>query len=409
MISTNSLKFDSKYISYFFLAILLLCGYPIVFCQFPGIKNIPFQIVQLGSSGVLLGILLTHKLHYQKIVIIYSLLLIAACIISIPYHQDTAYFSQVIVISMAVLAYLVVYNIIGLERFIYIFVRLILILSILGTISFILVYFNILPPLFKYVNMDNRPGWFFGLTCTNTYIGRFIRYSGIFDEPGYMAFWGVFALIFNRLLFMNKKVETGLIICLSFTFSLAFYIQVFILLAFSWMKSIKKFLIFTIITISLYIIVDSFKENNDLFWVWQATLGRVETSNSGEIAGNNRADLIKDTKPYFEAQPIFGMGGTKMAETMKIRNTFLGANPYTLLARDGIIGTIIIYSFLLVVFYYSRKDRMFLVYGLMLFLGFLQRPCDLKLFTYFMYIILFSVFTYKYSRIKHDKHNYSHI
>ena len=55
--------------------------------------------------------------------------------------------------------------------------------------------------------------------------GRMLtRVNGFFDEPGAFAFWGMFALLFNKLMFDNKKLEIIIMVSLLFTFSAAYFV-----------------------------------------------------------------------------------------------------------------------------------------------------------------------------------------
>ena len=63
--------------------------------------------------------------------------------------------------------------------------------------------------------------------------GKYIlRIAGFFDEPGTMAFFLVFALLINKVVFNSKKNEILILISGFFTFSLAFYIIGFFYLLF---------------------------------------------------------------------------------------------------------------------------------------------------------------------------------
>ena len=66
-------------------------------------------------------------------------------------------------------------------------------------------------PIARFVNPDGRTAYNFIFTFTNSVYflgGKYlIRYSSYFDEPGALAFYLTLALILNKSLMDNKKVE----------------------------------------------------------------------------------------------------------------------------------------------------------------------------------------------------------
>ena len=54
------------------------------------------------------------------------------------------------------------------------------------------------------------------------------------------------------------------------------------------------------------------------------------------------------------------------------------------------------YLFVIPIIFYARENKRFLVYLLVLALGFAQRPCDFRLFTIFMYTIMLATFHHAY-------------
>lgn len=374
---------------------MLLFGYPVVFYLFPGINIIPPSLVQLFCGLILFIFLIKKKnIKIQRTGIIYLLIILFVTALYTVVHFDKVYYSQFIVIFLVIVGFLIVHNFIGLKKFNNIYIKSILIMSIGGVVVFFLVMFLHFSPILEYENMDSRPGYFFGLTCTNTYFGSYIRYSGFFDEPGAMGFWGIFAIILNKLVFDNRKIEYILIASLSLTFSLAFFIQIIFLKIGENLNSVKKIILLSIVSVLSFLFLASLEHSKEYFAIWQLTLGRLEKNESGDFAGNNRAELIDVTKPVFLSNPFFGVGASNLAELSE--KNFMGANPFTPLARDGILGTLAVYIFIIPIIYYARDNKRFLVYLLVLVLGFAQRPCDFRLFTLFMYTILLATFHQAY-------------
>ena len=130
-----------------------------------------------------------------------------------------------------------------------------------------LVVFGLLEPISQFIQMDGRPGYFYGLFTTNAVFNDFVRNAGFFDEPGSLAGWGVFALLFNKLYINNKKIEYLLIFGLISTLSMAYFVQLGVYLFLFFRKQRKKVLLITILFLLILISVSSFSEdlNNSIF------------------------------------------------------------------------------------------------------------------------------------------------
>ena len=246
-------------------------------------------------------------------------------------------------------------------------------MSVGGAVTFFLVLLLGITPLFTYVNQDGRDAYCFGLTCTNVYWGNVIRYSGFFDEPGAIANWGIFALLFNKLFINNCWVERALLLCLPFTLSMAFFVQVIFYFLFFYGKSMKKgaFTLIVLIfigAIAIPLIEDTNKE------LYSLTLERFEYDESGGLKGNSRADLTAKAKEQFLRKPFLGVGARRLESI-----DYMSDNPYEVLAKDGILGMIIMYLPILYIAYYKRKDKKVLAALAILSMGYLQRPYHIDL------------------------------
>lgn len=241
-------------------------------------------------------------------------------------------------------------------------------MAIGGVIAFFLVLFFNFSPLLEYNNVDGRSAYFYGFTCTNARIGNIIRYAGFFDEPGAMAFWGIYAIVFNELFIKNKIISKYLPILLLFTFSLAFFIQYFVYYICFKIQSTKQILLI-VAYIGICFGCIKLMENTDFALVYDFTIGRMQyDKSSGTIAGNNRSDLSENAKIVFLESPLIGNGPQIIKEVNGMAD-----NPYENLATDGIIGTVIMYLPLIVLFFgYKNRKLKFAI--IILTLGYLQRP-----------------------------------
>lgn len=351
----------------FFL--ILLSAYPVVFTQF-------LPIPHINLVGILclfwLGTTISLKRKVITFPFIVNFVYFFQCVCWLfyfVYHNDTSYITRIVFLSIA---YMFLFyannNKRGIFSIIKIFNNFILILAIGGTISFFLVLFGFLEPLFTFQNVDEREAYYFGLTFSNVYIGNIIRYSGIFDEPGAMAFWGVFALLLNRLFVGDKRYEKILAICLLFTFSVAYYIQLFLFILFSKNKIKSIFYVFFVITI---LASGIYQTKDTEFDLYSLSLKRFELDSNGNMLGDNRSDLSIKAKKQFLKAPLLGVGATNFASM-----EYMSDNPYEILAKDGIIGEFITYIPLFLLIYYSRvyKCSSYLVAFIILFVGYQQRP-----------------------------------
>lgn len=361
---------------YLFVLFIMVSAYPFAFCQFMPLPAI--NILGMLSFLILAGLLvlrrrlITFPLAFNIIFYIQLLVWGAYSV----YHSDSSYITRFVFLSVAYMSMLFIYNysLKGVLGFLNTFRWVIFAFAIGGTVTFFLVLFDLIEPLFYYTNPDGRVAAFYGLTCTNAFYGNIIRYAGFFDEPGAMAYWGVFSLIVNRLFFHDMKYERCLMICLAFTFSMAYYIQLCLFLLFVKNK-IRALLIFLIVVLSFLLCVHLTKDTD--YDISALTIGRFEmNSRTGDVAGDNRSDLSKLAKEQFLKAPILGIGATRMNEI-----AYMADNPFEILAKDGIVGEVVTYLPLLLIIGWGIKKRRTecLIIVLILFVGYQQRPFHVDL------------------------------
>lgn len=357
---------------YVIIILILLTSYPFMFCRFLPIP--PISVLGVVYF-LLLACILFIRRHWVRFplrfdVIFFIQFICWACYFVL--HSDTTYITRIVLMSVAYMALLYVYNSPkGIVPFLKIFNGIILVMAVCGVLCFFLVLLGVIKaPLFNYVNVDERTGYCFGLSCTNTYLGNIIRYSGYFDEPGAMASWGVFALLFNRLFIKSKRYEIVLGICLLFTFSISYFIQIILYMVLFAKNRVKRIIqlaaIVTVVIMGLQLMQDS-----PYGQIYKMTVQRFEFDDrSNEFAGDNRSNLSEMAKEQFLKSPVIGIGAVNMSEI-----GYMDDNPYEILAKDGIIGEIVTYLPLLILFIIGLKRHPDYIYAvIILFTGYLQRP-----------------------------------
>ena len=244
--------------------------------------------------------------------------------------------------------------------------------SAMGGVGFVLTLAGLLKPISTFVEFDGHIGTFYGLyTCNAVYSGM-VRVAGFFDEPGAFAFWGIVALLYNKLFVDNKKVEKILIIGLVSTLSMAYFIQLSIYAYFFYRKKMSKLLIGGLLFVGLLATVASFSEemNNAIF-------GRFTVDEqTGKFKGDNRSEIANFSKEIWLSSPIIGVGAKNVIGISNAKEIFVGANPFTFLATDGIVGQIILLLPLFLIYSIGRNVPQYRYAAIIMFVGCLQRPYD---------------------------------
>lgn len=292
-------------------------------------------------------------------------------IYSVIHGLDTSYFTRILLLCIT---YLFLEMQLSDERlgFVKTYNLWLVFQAIAGSIGFILVIVGILQPIFEFRELDMRPGYFFGLFTTNTYFDGLVRNAGFYDEPGALAFWGMYALIINKLFVDNKKMEKLLIFGLISTLSLAYFIQIAVYVFFFYREKRRKLLPYIAAFLFVLVLFSSFNERmGDAIW------GRMEyDKETGTLAGDNRSKMTKVCWDIFKSSPIVGQGARHLIEISQERRVFVGANANFTLACDGLIGQIIVWSPFFLLFRLRRYDKKYGWAFWILILGFLQRPYD---------------------------------
>lgn len=240
----------------------------------------------------------------------------------------------------------------------------------------------------------------FVLTFSNTYyeIGNvvFMRTAGFFDEPGAFAYFITMSLLVNKLYGYSKKIELLLIFVGFITFSLAFYISMFLYFIVFYFRRRNAVLVIFVVTLValLVLLVDRFKDENEIVnVVYELTIKRFTPAKDKIIEGNNRAQKYIWSKEAFVKSPLIGHGISAYSNPDSEFHGKLCCNILDPLATHGVLGTFIFYLlfmyWFLIIITHSKLDLVALGAFLIVVANFFQRPgFHGGLFGYFIYIFL---------------------
>ena len=287
---------------------------------------------------------------------------------------------------------------IGLENFARSYIQVMVYMGLGGFFAFVIHLLIGIDPLLIVDYSATGTTYFLGLTSTNDYYNieglRFMRFSGFFDEPGAFALFAFFALLINKLYLDDKKNEFLLIFTTIFTFSMAFYIVVFVYFIFFYFKktNYKRWISILVIVISSFYFFSNYSgDDKSIIALKENTFERFQDDGSGDFKGNNRAVSMKADKATFIENPYFGI--------VNVKNLH-GANIYSVLARFGIFGSVFYYLLLIygiiLIFLMPSKSDFFTAIKIMILItiNFFHRP---EFVSSFIFVIIY-VIVYKFER-----------
>lgn len=244
--------------------------------------------------------------------------------------------------------------------------------ALMGGVGFVLFMAGLLPVISTFQEFDGHIGNFYGLFTTTVSSDGMVRVAGFFDEPGAFAFWGILALLFNKLFIGNKKVELALVVGLVSTLSMAYFIQIAMYAFFFYKNRMSKMVGYGLLFVVLLLIVASVSPELD-----HAIFGRFQIdAETGRMSGDNRTDHMLSCLAIWQTSPIIGVGGNNAIAISQNMGEFIGANPLVFFAMDGIIGQIVLWLPLFYLFSLGRYRKEYRYTAIILFVGFMQRPYD---------------------------------
>ena len=315
-----------------------------------------------GINRKVLGVMLIQFLGYL--------------ICNIAHNNFNLTIGQLLVFVFCFFILLLMNSSIGIINFFKLYNRWIFIMAILGTTTWFLVNYFDYSALYSSIDFQNEDRFIDNYLLTfanhNDDTSKF-AYSGFFDENGAMGLWGLFALVINKVFVKEEWLEIPLIICLLFTFSMGFYLQLFFYLLFFYVNKTNKSkaVFFVVMGVGLIILVSTLK-GTELDFVYEKTIGRftemTDTRNNLSLAGtDNRADLSATALAEFQKNPFWGTSNDQIE---------VGDNIYEPLAMYGLLGTFIIYFPFIWILIKSIKRKEYLISKaiIIIMMSFFHRP-----------------------------------
>lgn len=381
-----------KWWAFFYVLAVLFCFYPYEFYSFyllflPNESYITAIIFLFFTVFLmmLVGKRLTPTLHLVSGVVLMQLF--GFFITGVAHANLLPVMDKSIYILLALALVSFVCNCVGLVRFYEKYNRWILIMAILGCVTFFMVELNNFQPLYFVLDRaDGRPIYNYLLTFSRSdeFNVGIMRYAGFFDEPGAMAYWGIYALVINRLFIRDKWFETILGIALLFTLSVGYFIQyaAFLLLFYVFGKNKGHSLIIAFLILAIIGGISMTRDTADSE-IYDRTFGRIENmfnesrASSNTIAVGDRATYTENAIREFKEYPLFGTPRSDVN---------VGNNVYETLAMYGVVGSFfILFPFLLLVIWgFMYKDLTLLKCSIVILLGFTHRPFHANILYFFV-------------------------
>ncbi len=319
---------------------LLMAGYPFVFTYMIGYPSL--LIIVLFFILMLLCCLIKQKLKSPKIEL-------GLCIMWLFFFSQflfrgtmSSINSMVQIIIVGVL-FLFIENYISLITMIKQYILVIATIVLFAFLGGVLEFITGAQPFFYYTAHNGKPVAVFLFTVCNSGIDfvshPIIRSSGIFDEPGTLAFFTMIALLLNAIYLKNNTIEKILLFLPITTFSVAHIMTFVLYLLLFKIKKRKQIVLYTLLAGLIYYGVNLAKDT-EYHRIYQITVARFDKED-GEFKGNSRAELSHKAQKAFNENILFGIGASEEGDDS------MATNPFTLLAYYGIVG----YFFVMIFFW----------------------------------------------------------
>lgn len=372
----------------FVIMAMLLSVYPYIITYFIGLPDVTLLIPLFLIITLLLCVF-----KYKKGKILPSIIVRCMVVQSFVWmlfgvaHDDSSYFTRIVFIITTFTSLWLLIKTNSHLKFVNVYGGWIALQAFLAAIAFVLVLIGILHPLHILFLNDDHSLYFYGITCTNSVLGNFIRPAGFFDEPGALASWGMFSMLLNKITSDNRKVELICALSLLFTWSAAFFVLLTLYIIFFYIRHFRKFFpVIIILGLGIYTIYNSMSNNEEFLHM------TTERFADGHI--RSKRDIAEEVaKGEFEKSIWIGVGGRQIEKTTETASD----NPYEILAKDGVIGFVITYLPLIVIMMKYRKEEVW-ASSIILMASYMQRPFHINEMHYFMIYMYMLVVCCKYNK-----------
>jgi hypothetical protein len=251
-------------------------------------------------------------------------------------------------------------------------------------------------PVFIFHNGDGRLNSIYLTTGTNFRIGRFIRPSGIYDEPGALSFF-ICSICLLRVFCNKNDVVTLLIMVLGIITSSLTHLLVLICFVlyyqFRYKNKISTHVYFlSFLFFSIFIIIVF----SDLFDTLLFSRMQYNPSTM-TISGDTRSHLFRNAFGLLDTKSFFwGLGETVYTDESLFRQNFplIGDNPLAPLVKYGFFSQWYYYFMLFVIFLAGLFRKRYFFICLAICLLFFQRP-NSHIISYNFYFVLFYLISVK--------------
>jgi hypothetical protein len=261
-------------------------------------------------------------------------------------------------------------------------------------------------PIFNFPNGDGRINSIYLTTGTNFHIGKFIRPSGIYDEPGALSFF-ICSVCLLRVFFSKNDDFTFLILIFGIITSSLTHLLILICFSiyylFRYRKKRSTLIYVLIFFIAGLIVIAAFYELFDTL-----LFDRLRYNPSQKrISGDTRSHLFLNALKLLDARSFFwGLDKTVYVDEnlFHLRFPLIGNNPLTPLIKYGFFSQWYYYFALFIIFFAGLLQRKYFFIYLSICFLFLQRP-NPHIISYNFYFVFFSLIAIE--TIKANKNNFS--
>lgn len=354
-----------------YLVILILILYGLIF-----LSPLWRSVIPIGISPFLAALMcivgLVHTMSRRKVSL--TVLCILCCffilssIAGIYWNNlKIAFFPSFFAIALWIIYIVSTKELKVFVRLISYFIILILVLSWIG---FIYAFMGG-DPMFSIINPDGRENFFYLSTLSNVRIGNLIRPSGIFDEPGTLAFVISAIASVRHLMRLNRNITWVILSFGIITTSLALVVYIIFHIA-AEKNGLRISGIMICVGALLFISLHQTPVGNSFD---RLLLSRLQIQDS-QLSGDNRTERMMVAVEHLSLSTAFvglDLTGTVDAEQFKRKYPLMGENPLAPLVQQGLLLTIGFYVLLSALLIKGFTKREFLVLvGLAVL--FMQRP-----------------------------------